>query len=727
MSLVKLLAATASLFFAVTPFAYAQSENACGPELRESSDFGMVPLRLNQSSVSAAQLTEGLGVLEFVRPYNETQRRKWRSDSVGRLDVVLSNGCLQTCTATLLPDNTIVTARHCFRLNPGLQAVDAQIIFGHLSSLDTDADVTKANVDLGTIETYTLDGYTYDVATAKLVTPPNTSLPQPAFLSRAPIEVGESAYNISHPNGRPQMIARSACMVLEISDREFRHRCDTQAGSSGSAIFDEETRTIVGIHGHTEGASSGPSDRANIATRLDILNALLEEKLGDAVFASNVTGSTSSVTQADIDIATRVMQLSEQLGFSTLQYPAYRELEMLAESGSAEAMFSLSSFLRADHEGIPKDLDRARAYQNAAAQLGNPDAKTIALFERYKDDQDNPEYEAQLETLADQGAFRAMSILSNRYYNKAKETDEKTKEYFYLGKSLDWLEKAAKTGSFEGAKFFRFRAGFDGLDIGRLRNPESPESYYKEVLNRAEGYFLNAAERGCMACWLSLASLHTEHSLGDDGQKRLYYIEKAIEAGNPNAPMAKARLLFKGAPGVPKNISAALPVLEAFADRADLEDLAFLYYEGKEVQKDLEKAELFARKSLESSGGMMLRPVHALLADVSRAKGTATGTFEGYAFYWICGSDIFFQDEEIYKPCIIEASDHFRYLDPPRKRRVMETICSLSEQYPAIEKMPNNYLMFGRLKCEDDRIRVKSDNGNWRTLLSDSSADITLP
>ena len=67
-------------------------------------------------------------------------------------------------------------------------------------------------------------------------------------LARTQVTDATKVTILSHPRGRPLEWSQTCRMRYGELSSGFYHQCDTEPGSSGAAILDYETLTIVGIH-----------------------------------------------------------------------------------------------------------------------------------------------------------------------------------------------------------------------------------------------------------------------------------------------------------------------------------------------------------------------------------------------------------------------------------------------------------------------------------------------
>lgn len=159
------------------------------------------------------------------------------------------------CTGTLIDKDLVLTARHCQNA-----CKDMSITFGFLSrnketfnckEIVESGDENKTNQDYMLFRVEGSPGVNwgwYDV-------------------SDQPVQKGQELLIIHHPSAKPMKVSRKECKATEVDSRGMlRHRCDTEPGSSGSAIMipdynDPENSRIVGVH--TLGGCSADPKRYN--------------------------------------------------------------------------------------------------------------------------------------------------------------------------------------------------------------------------------------------------------------------------------------------------------------------------------------------------------------------------------------------------------------------------------------------------------------------------------
>ncbi|WP_353545292.1 trypsin-like serine peptidase [Corallococcus caeni] len=152
------------------------------------------------------------------------------------------------CTGTHLGGGIVLTAQHCLSRTPGTMKEgmcdDVEVEWGYRFGVMP--YLTSRCIKV-------VDGeYSKDRDYAFI-------LVQPAPPATVEVETGQRPMKerrltiFGHPQGRP--LEWSGTCVLHLgtegkflSQYFFSHQCDTEPGSSGSAVLDDETLRIVGVH-----------------------------------------------------------------------------------------------------------------------------------------------------------------------------------------------------------------------------------------------------------------------------------------------------------------------------------------------------------------------------------------------------------------------------------------------------------------------------------------------
>lgn len=164
------------------------------------------------------------------------------------------------CTGTLITKDLFLTAQHCAAACNGIK-----VTFGYLSKKREESFKCKEVVEKGDTS------YENDYLIVRLEGNPGVQWGWYDVTAK-PVAEGSELLMIHHPKATPMKVSQKNCVLVKEEDYFLKHRCDTQPGSSGSAIFlpnydkPEETR-IVGVHtlgGCDEdeaSSNSGPSMR----------------------------------------------------------------------------------------------------------------------------------------------------------------------------------------------------------------------------------------------------------------------------------------------------------------------------------------------------------------------------------------------------------------------------------------------------------------------------------
>ena len=151
-------------------------------------------------------------------------------------------------TGTHIGDGLMLTAGHCFKA------------YGVGADTVTDVDLEKGSCVVHWGARAHDGGYLDSDCTALLgakfvVNGVDTAVvkvwPVPAAsvgLARAQVADASLVTIFSHPRGRPLEWSQTCRMRYGEQPFGFYHQCDTEPGSSGAAVLDQATLTIVGIH-----------------------------------------------------------------------------------------------------------------------------------------------------------------------------------------------------------------------------------------------------------------------------------------------------------------------------------------------------------------------------------------------------------------------------------------------------------------------------------------------
>ena len=221
-------------------FAFA-APAAAQVALFEASDYGQAQLIVRQNTGDAAAFiaaSEG-GAFEPIFELSPNDRMAILAQPIGRIDVLLRDVNTgeeeaSTCTGALLGDGMVMTNYHCMPQGGQYEVLAASILMNYNSLDGTGSarfEVLPALID------WQED---LDFAIAQ-VDPAAEAQFGHVSIGQTPVGEGATRVLIHHPLGRPKVMSRFRCLVL--NDRAgmpvVAHRCDTLPGSSGSLMFDD--------------------------------------------------------------------------------------------------------------------------------------------------------------------------------------------------------------------------------------------------------------------------------------------------------------------------------------------------------------------------------------------------------------------------------------------------------------------------------------------------------
>jgi len=167
------------------------------------------------------------------------------SNSVAKLSF-MTDGGLAACTGFMVNDDMLMTNNHC--INTANECSSAVAIFNYQRLAD-------GRLNSGTQYRCTSvvdQDYDLDYSILRLEGSPGQ---QWGFLqlSTAALTPKEPGFIVEHPGGRPKMVAEVDCVIEDpvadgrAQNSDLSHVCDTEAGSSGSPLFNKQGR-VVGLH-----------------------------------------------------------------------------------------------------------------------------------------------------------------------------------------------------------------------------------------------------------------------------------------------------------------------------------------------------------------------------------------------------------------------------------------------------------------------------------------------
>jgi V8-like Glu-specific endopeptidase len=234
------------------------------------ADYGKARLPVRQSTGDAATYIDtNKGAFEPIGELNPRDPLALRARPVGRIDIVMRNRSSgeetgATCTGSLVAGDLVLTNHHCLPIDGENEPVKASILMDYLNL--EGAGSRRFELDVRPVEASAALDYALTRVEGR---PASTYGTVQLRLGR--YSDGQSLMVFHHPLGRPKMMSRFRCLGVrnQPQDAEFRHRCDTLGGSSGSLLF-TTAGEVVALH--KEGGLD-PKDPSsfNTATRFSAL------------------------------------------------------------------------------------------------------------------------------------------------------------------------------------------------------------------------------------------------------------------------------------------------------------------------------------------------------------------------------------------------------------------------------------------------------------------------
>lgn len=193
--------------------------------------------------------------------------------AIGMLDVLIRTKekmINETCTASLIDTNKIITCYHCLHHqgNSG-KVVQAKLHLNYLSmAIANQSETPFKTFDINPIPLEENKKYDYAILEVKGNPGINNYIP----MKVRELKKSEDLFIIHHPLAKPKKLTRSGCYtsIIEPKNSELiYHICWTLPGSSGALIFGGTDQAIVGLH-HRGGYNSR-DDTYNRAYKIQAL------------------------------------------------------------------------------------------------------------------------------------------------------------------------------------------------------------------------------------------------------------------------------------------------------------------------------------------------------------------------------------------------------------------------------------------------------------------------
>jgi hypothetical protein len=170
----------------------------------------------------------------------QSQRIRDLGRAVARLRFIGDDDSGYYCTGVLVAPDLLMTNYHCPRSDGERRS----------TLVDFDYDSDNAVPKTLRLKSLVIGDPRLDFAIYRL---------SAALADRSPLKMGEgevvkgqALIIIQHPAGQPKQVSTLDCRVSEPvgagASTDFGHLCDTLGGSSGSAVLDERTGLMLGLH-----------------------------------------------------------------------------------------------------------------------------------------------------------------------------------------------------------------------------------------------------------------------------------------------------------------------------------------------------------------------------------------------------------------------------------------------------------------------------------------------
>lgn len=257
------------LAFAVATTAFSGTSPAHA-QLYDTSLFGQANLAISKESLGggADDVRQQGNTFEPIASFGENSAIRSYAKSVFRIDFITTeNGKrgVSVCTATLVAPQVLITNAHCL----STESFDVEEAIAWYNLIDQDGkEAQKFKIRTRAFESdAALDYALVEVVDAL----PDYIKPVP-IKSNTHVDPLDPLMIVHHPRGLPQRLSRFRCVAVTETgqpDVILGHRCDTQHGSSGSLVVDENLIPVA-VH-HRAGLQPDDPSSFNKSTYLSTI------------------------------------------------------------------------------------------------------------------------------------------------------------------------------------------------------------------------------------------------------------------------------------------------------------------------------------------------------------------------------------------------------------------------------------------------------------------------
>lgn len=286
------------LFALATTGAALTLASAAQAQLYDVSLFGQANLAISKESLGggADDVRQQGNTFEPIASFGEKSAIRSYAKSVFRIDFITTeNGKrgVSVCTATLVAPQVLMTNAHCL----STESFNVEEALAWYNLIDQDGqDAQQFKIRTRAFESDTA----LDYALVEVLDPlPDYIKPVP-IKAQTQVDPLDPLMIVHHPRGLPQRLSRFRCVAVTETgqpDVILGHRCDTQHGSSGSLVVDENLIPVA-LH-HRAGLQPDDPSSFNKAT---YLSSILQVS---AYLASVAQAAASPATQSNTSISTQ--------------------------------------------------------------------------------------------------------------------------------------------------------------------------------------------------------------------------------------------------------------------------------------------------------------------------------------------------------------------------------------------------------------------------------------
>ncbi len=165
---------------------------------------------------------------------------------------VKNQGLLANCSAFLIGEKIIGTAAHCFDDNMDMGIDDYAVVFDYVADEKGNGPKVIRKENVYYIKKFVKQEYEWvtfkDYAVLELTKEVSDRDPLKVSVGRR-VETKTPLFILGYPLGLPLKYQPSGKVdSVDHKINSFRHQLDTYSVNSGSAVFNAETKEIVGIH-----------------------------------------------------------------------------------------------------------------------------------------------------------------------------------------------------------------------------------------------------------------------------------------------------------------------------------------------------------------------------------------------------------------------------------------------------------------------------------------------